>query len=116
MLNLDELYQQIGNRLKEIRNSQSPAMTQAQLAKIVGLKRTSIANIESGKQKVTLDALYALCHHFQIGIADVLPSVKSVAVQPAKSVEFGAGSYPVGTLAAKAIERHLASSKFSRRN
>lgn len=54
-------------------------LTQAQLAKAVGLQRTSITNIESGAQQPPIHVLYDLCFEMRIDISDVLPPSRTVA-------------------------------------
>lgn len=56
-------------------------MTQAQLANAVGVLRTSIANIEAGRQKPPLHLLYKLCMEFGVEVADILPG-NAVITQP----------------------------------
>lgn len=68
------LYQKIGERLKKSRLKLS--MTQAQLAeKIGGMRRTSITNIEAGRQHPPLNVLYDLCEALGLEIMDVLPTI-----------------------------------------
>jgi len=45
-------YKQFGLRVRQLR--EALGLTQAELAKRVGLERTSIANIEAGKQRILL--------------------------------------------------------------
>jgi DNA-binding XRE family transcriptional regulator len=75
MLNKDELlYREIGERLKKRRIELG--LTQAQLAeKIGGMRRTSITNIEAGKQHPPLGVLYDLCRVLGLEIMEVLPTV-----------------------------------------
>ena len=54
-------------------------LTQAQLAAAVGLKRTSITQIESGAQQAPLHVLYDLCFALKIDISNILPSSEEVA-------------------------------------
>lgn len=76
-------------------------MTQSQLAENTGILRTSITNIESGKQKPPLSTLYKMCLVLNVEISDLLPSCsdtksKEVPVEiggrvdqvPPKSAEF----------------------------
>src|SRR5690348_10192414 len=65
------LYNLIGESIK--RQRVKVDMTQAQLANAVGVLRTSIANIESGRQKPPLHLLYNLCMELGMEITDILP-------------------------------------------
>ena len=66
--NAPELNRRFGERLRELRSQ--AGMTQAALASAVGLERTSITNIESGAQTVTIPTLVRLC-----AILNVSPSI-----------------------------------------
>src|SRR5258707_6534000 len=48
-------------------------MSQAALAKAVGLSRTSITNIERGRQPVNIHTLYAMADILGVEIGDLLP-------------------------------------------
>ena len=73
------LYNLIGERVRRQRVQMD--MTQAQLADAVGVLRTSIANIEAGRQKPPLHLLYKLCMELGVEVADILPS-NAVISQP----------------------------------
>lgn len=53
-------------------------MSQAHLAGQVGLLRTSITNIEAGRQKAPLHVLYALCDALDVEVTDLLPAIATV--------------------------------------
>jgi DNA-binding XRE family transcriptional regulator len=109
MLDDQKLYAFIGERIRQIRETHSPRMSQQELAEILNLKRTSVTNIERGNQKPTLDALYLLCDHFGLKLESVLPSVSEVTVKemPAaeRSVTVGGKSHEVGAMTAKLVEK-----------
>lgn len=65
------LYRRIGERLKHQRMQHN--MTQGQLAMALGMLRTSVANIETGRQKVSLHMLYKLCSELEIEVSTILP-------------------------------------------
>jgi DNA-binding XRE family transcriptional regulator len=73
------LYRGIGNKLRQRRDDLK--VTQGQLATEAGVKRTSITNIEAGRQKVPLQLLYKLCAALEIEVVDVLPT-NSEITQP----------------------------------
>lgn len=105
MLDCDRLYELIGDRVKRIRETQTPRMSQEDLAEILGLKRTSVTNIESGNQKPTLDTLYRLCEHFGLEIAEVVPAMADVTRAQARSVVIGGKSLDVGAKTASLLDR-----------
>ncbi len=70
-VNAELLYRHVGGCLK--RRRREIGMTQAQLAEAVGTLRTSIANIEAGRQRPPLHVLYALCAALGVELATILP-------------------------------------------
>lgn len=81
MIDEKRLYEMMGRSIRELRTSRlgaNGAMTQAELAKAVGLERTSITNLEKGSQKVPLHVLYAVCLVLGADVADVLPPLSEV--------------------------------------
>lgn len=75
MITERRLYLEVGAKLRDIRRGNG--LTQADIANILKLERTSITNIENGKQRVGLYVLYQYCNHFDIPINDILPPVSS---------------------------------------
>lgn len=80
---IDELrlYKTLGQNIRELRATRqgdNGLLTQAELAKAVGLERTSITNLEKGSQKVPLHVLYAVCRVLEVDVADVLPPLTEV--------------------------------------
>lgn len=69
-------YGLIGKKIREERVKNR--YKQIELAQKVGLERTSITNIETGKQNVTVFALYKICEVFQIDIYKLLPKPKEL--------------------------------------
>jgi len=66
------LYQIIGTRLKQRRSELG--ITQAHLAAAAGVLRTSVTNIESGRQKPPLSLLYKLCEALDAEVAAIVPT------------------------------------------
>ncbi|MBU6430514.1 MAG: helix-turn-helix domain-containing protein [Cyanobacteria bacterium REEB65] len=48
-------------------------MTQSELASVVGLTRTSVVNIEQGRQRPTLHAICEMAEAMRIDVAALLP-------------------------------------------
>src|SRR5436190_16042498 len=99
MLDEKKLSAAIGNRIKQLRRLQTPEMNQARLGKILGLTRTSVTNIELGKQKITVDTLFKLCEAFSVEVSELVPKVSEVAA-PARQIMVGGQSYDVPAKAA----------------
>lgn len=67
-----QLYEFLGARIRERRHSLH--MTQAHLAAKVGLLRSSVANIEAGRQRITVHVLYDLCEALSLDVTVALPA------------------------------------------
>ena len=72
----DTIYRQFGSLLRQAREDRN--MTQRQLADLVGLKRTSVTNIENGAQEVTLYQIIALASALEMDVASLIPGVVPV--------------------------------------
>ena len=55
-----EIYRQLGQNVARLRNEQG--RTQAEIAAQIGLTRASLANIETGRQKVLMHHLFRLAN------------------------------------------------------
>ncbi len=76
----DSLYGQFGRLVRGHR--QRLGLRQDQLAERVGLSRTSITNIERGRQKVLLHQVFLLAESLEISPEALLPSVGMAEVSP----------------------------------
>jgi transcriptional regulator with XRE-family HTH domain len=68
------LYRQFGQLLAEIRRKKG--MSQELLADELGLSRTSITNIEKGRQPIQLHSLYRIARLLGVELKELLPSPK----------------------------------------
>lgn len=73
------LHKLTGTRIRDHRTSQR--MKQEELAQRVGLSRTSITNIESGRQRLLLDHLYELAGALGIEPGQLIPARIELAEQ-----------------------------------
>ena len=105
MLDSERLYGLIGQRIRGARETQTPRMSQADLAHVLSLKRTSITNIERGNQKITLDTIYRLCERFGLEVHELLPPVSDVMRPEERSVVIGGKSHDVGIKTASVVAR-----------
>jgi len=73
-----EIYQRIGKliRLKRLAIKPKP-LTQEELAHRVHLKRTSITNIEKGRQKILVHTLFEIAAALDVPTADLIPPPKT---------------------------------------
>ena len=74
MPQIEPFYADLGRRIQQLRNSKK--MTQAELGELLSprMTRASVANIESGKQRVLVHTLIDLVHALGCSLTDLLPS------------------------------------------
>ena len=73
-----DFYQRFGQHLRQARKS--AGLSQADLAIAIKLTRTSISNIEKGRQKVLLHTFVELLHVLNMKSAELLPAAQSSPV------------------------------------
>ncbi|MEQ8674156.1 MAG: helix-turn-helix transcriptional regulator [Aggregatilineales bacterium] len=74
-MEISQLYPTLGKNIRDARIRAQ--MTQDDLAKSLGLQRTSITNIESGSQKIQLHTLYMLASALDVNLISLLPDTSS---------------------------------------
>lgn len=79
------IYQMVGEQLR--RRRIDLGLSQADLGEAVGMLRTSIANIEAGRQRPPLHMLYRLCAALGLEVAEIIPSQKQVSFAPTVEVQ-----------------------------
>lgn len=82
---INSLYQKIGGRIRLLRKKQG--FNQEQLGTLVGLSRTSIVNIESGKQHPTVHFLFDIARKFGVGVEELFPNTLNELDRKARSLE-----------------------------
>ncbi len=65
------LYEEIGERIRGLRGS--AGLSQEALGDKVGLTRTSITNLEKGRQQVPLHTLYEIAGELSVPLQSLLP-------------------------------------------
>jgi DNA-binding XRE family transcriptional regulator len=70
---IDSLYEAFG-KLVRINRERHPDMTQEKLGSLVGLSRTSIVNIEKGRQHIALHQLFVFAAALKVRPEALLPS------------------------------------------
>lgn len=73
MENSEAFYEEVGRRICEARKQRKPPLTQEQLAAKVKLTRTSITNLEKGRQKLLLHTFADIAAVLQVQPASLLP-------------------------------------------
>lgn len=76
LLAMKDLRQLFGEQLRTFRDARQT--TQADLADAAGMSRATLANIESGRQSVSLEQLYGLASALACEPAALLPSVNAL--------------------------------------
>jgi transcriptional regulator with XRE-family HTH domain len=66
------IYKIIGEKIKMHRAHK--VLSQEELSNMCGLSRPSIALIENGKQKLSIERLYRIAHALKVESQDLLPS------------------------------------------
>ena len=73
------LYIEFGKRVRSARGK--AGLTQEMLASRIGLSRTSVTNIEKGRQKVSLDMVYTVAKALGVDPVTFLPEAAGVKQQ-----------------------------------
>lgn len=89
----ESVYQGFG-KLVRMHRERLDGMTQEKLGKIVGLSRTSITNIERGRQHVSLHQIYAIAQALRIRPQALLPSVGDTAADSKVAKRLPPGTEP----------------------
>lgn len=66
-----DFYRRLGDNLRQVRKR--AGLSQDQVANLVGLKRTSLTNMESGRQHPPLHVLCEIVAKLNVTVGDVLP-------------------------------------------
>jgi transcriptional regulator with XRE-family HTH domain len=74
MIDQKSFYEEVGKRILKIRLQRR--LTQESLAESVKLTRTSITNIERGRQKLPLYTLALIAESLSVQCSDLLPKMK----------------------------------------
>ena len=63
------MLEKIGNRIKELRINKLK-ITQEEFAKVLGVDRTYLSRVESGKQNLTLNTLIDICSKLEVSLSE----------------------------------------------
>ncbi|HBN22620.1 MAG TPA: hypothetical protein DD412_05220 [Holosporales bacterium] len=88
-MNENIIYEKLGANIKKHRKSRD--MTQNDLAKRVGLTRGSIANIESGSQRVLVHQLYIFSKYLETTPGNLLPEYIEEETENIKDIQIQLG-------------------------
>jgi DNA-binding XRE family transcriptional regulator len=116
MIDERRLFREVGQKIRQLREGQiggRARLTQAELAEMVGLERTSITNIERGNQKVPLHVLYRICEALRAPVSDVMPLIADVQVEGEATLEafsFASNTVEMTPLVKQAVLERLRNS------
>jgi transcriptional regulator with XRE-family HTH domain len=68
----DRFYERLGERVRERRRAK--CITQEELADVLQLNRTTIVNIEKGRQRLAVHQLVRIADHLGCPVADLIPT------------------------------------------
>ena len=81
------LYKRIGSTIKVKRRALG--LTQQQLATQLGISRASLANVETGRQRILVHQLYDFAVQLNVNVSDLLPkSSEAEALQTLDNLNF----------------------------
>lgn len=97
----DEINRRFGRLLNRRRSD--AGFTQGNLGRALGLSRTSITNIERGRQPVSLPTLYAIAGVLHLEVVDLLPAAEGLRADGKLRLP-GAAERDLGKLSTKQVE------------
>lgn len=78
-------YQEVGRRIREARTKS--CLTQEVLANKVSLTRTTVTNIEKGRQQLLVHTLVEIAEVLQVNLESLLPEQQSSSIDKLLTVE-----------------------------
>lgn len=84
---MTELYERLAARVRDRR--EAARMSQHELAARAGLSRSQIANIENGRQRPPIEAIYKISRGLSIPLDEILPPPEEF--ESAERVDIGGG-------------------------
>lgn len=68
------LYEVVGERIRHTRERSAPKISQASLARRLGISRASVVNIESGRQHAPLYLMWRIAESLDAELAALIPN------------------------------------------
>ena len=78
LMEIPALYKRIGSTIKVKRRALG--LTQQQLAKQLSISRASLANVETGRQRILVHQLYEFAAQLNVNASDLLPDSSEAKV------------------------------------
>ena len=86
MADFDELYRELGRKVRQARQREGQRLSQDELAKRLGISRASVVNIEAGRQRAPLHLLWQIAEVLGTDLTSMIPSREEL-LPHAKNVE-----------------------------
>src|ERR1700744_2578665 len=74
MADFDDLYRELGRKIRQARERQGQKLSQEALAQRLGISRTSMVNIEAGRQHTPLHVLWQIAELLETKLTLLIPS------------------------------------------
>ena len=86
MAEYDELYRELGRRIRQARERNGERLSQDALAKRLGISRASVVNIEAGRQRAPLHLLWQIGELLGTDLTQLVPRGEEL-LAPANQVQ-----------------------------
>ncbi len=73
MADFDELYRELGRRIRQARERSGEGLSQDALANQLGISRASVVNIEAGRQRAPLHLLWQIAQLLGTDLTSLIP-------------------------------------------
>jgi DNA-binding XRE family transcriptional regulator len=73
-MDFDDLYRELGRKIRQARERQSHKLSQGALAQKLGISRASMVNIEAGRQRAPLHLFWQIAELLQSDLTMLIPS------------------------------------------
>ena len=75
---LEKFYQLVGKKITVARKRRGKDITQEDLAKGIGISRTSVVNIEKGRQRPSLHLLWNIGQFLEVDVINLIPTKREL--------------------------------------
>ena len=83
---IDDLYLELGRRIRQLRERRK--LTQLRLAQELGMSRTSVTNVEIGRQRLLIHQFVRLAQILGVPPSELLPPLDQPTENPRKPLEY----------------------------
>jgi transcriptional regulator with XRE-family HTH domain len=80
MADFDDLYRELGRRIRQARQRNGEKLSQDALAKRLGISRASVVNIEAGRQRAPLHLLWQIAELLGTDLTQLIPRSEELLV------------------------------------